>query len=145
MTDNQQPQDTADQQVPDDAYLTEPEFVGIVDKLQHEVGKENAADMTAAEIVLLARRCKDAAAEKAVAYIRETEVKSMKEWAESGWDLAKKADAKVDDLQGQIDRLASYIMAEVEGEPSQSQSAVDTAIRIIAAWKSAQEAQDAVD
>ena len=33
--------------------------------------------------------------------------------------------------QEQIDRLANFIMAEVDGEPSQSQGAVDTAIRII--------------
>ena len=31
----------------------------------------------------------------------------------------------------QIDRLARFIMEEVPGEPSQSQGAVDTAIRII--------------
>jgi hypothetical protein len=31
----------------------------------------------------------------------------------------------------QIDRLATFIMDEVPGEPSQSQGAVDTAIRII--------------
>ena len=31
----------------------------------------------------------------------------------------------------QIDRLAMFILEEVEGEPSQSEGAVDTAIRII--------------
>jgi len=31
----------------------------------------------------------------------------------------------------QIDRLARFIMEEVPGEPSQDQSAVDTAIRLI--------------
>lgn len=34
-------------------------------------------------------------------------------------------------LQTQIDCLAKFIMAEIQGEPSQSQGAVDTAIRII--------------
>jgi hypothetical protein len=36
-----------------------------------------------------------------------------------------------ENAQAQIDRLASFIMHEVPGEPSQSQGAVDTAIRII--------------
>ncbi len=31
----------------------------------------------------------------------------------------------------QIDKLANFIMAEIEGEPSQSEGAGDTAIRII--------------
>lgn len=34
-------------------------------------------------------------------------------------------------LQGQIDKLADFILEEVEGEPSQSEGAVDTAIRVI--------------
>jgi len=34
-------------------------------------------------------------------------------------------------LREQIDRLADYIMHNVEGEPSQSEGAVDCAIRII--------------
>jgi len=33
--------------------------------------------------------------------------------------------------QQQIDRLARFIMEEVPGEPSQSQGAVDTAIRLL--------------
>ena len=33
----------------------------------------------------------------------------------------------------QIDKLANFIMAEVEGEPSESEGAGDTAIRIIRA------------
>ena len=32
---------------------------------------------------------------------------------------------------GQIDKLAKFIMAEVEGEPSENEGAGDTAIRII--------------
>jgi hypothetical protein len=34
-------------------------------------------------------------------------------------------------LESQVDRLANFIMAEVPGEPSQSEGAIDTAIRII--------------
>ena len=41
-------------------------------------------------------------------------------------------DEKPDGLDDQIDRLAKFIMAEIPGEPSQSQGAVDTAIRIMA-------------
>lgn len=33
--------------------------------------------------------------------------------------------------QIQVNKLANFIMAEVDGEPSQSEGAVDTAIRII--------------
>jgi len=36
------------------------------------------------------------------------------------------------ELQEQIDKLANFIMAEVDGEPSESEGAVDCAIRIIA-------------
>lgn len=36
-------------------------------------------------------------------------------------------------LKEQIDQLAKFIMAEVPGEPSQSEGAVDTAIRIMRA------------
>lgn len=39
--------------------------------------------------------------------------------------------ARAEDLHEQVDTLAKFIMAEVPGEPSQSQGAVDTAIRII--------------
>ncbi len=38
---------------------------------------------------------------------------------------------KKKELEKQIKKLARFIMDEVEGEPSQSQGAVDTAIRII--------------
>ena len=40
-------------------------------------------------------------------------------------------DAIIADLRGQIDRLASVIIAEVPGEPSQSEGACDTAIRVL--------------
>jgi len=38
-------------------------------------------------------------------------------------------------LEGQIERLASFIMSEIEGEPSWSQGAGDTAIRVMADLK----------
>lgn len=38
---------------------------------------------------------------------------------------------RLEALEAQIDRLASFIMHCIEGEPSQSQGAVDTAIRIM--------------
>lgn len=34
-------------------------------------------------------------------------------------------------MEGQIDKLANFIMSEIEGEPSQNEGAGDTAIRII--------------
>lgn len=37
----------------------------------------------------------------------------------------------MDEAQQQVERLADFIMAEVPGEPSQSQGAVDTAIRLL--------------
>ena len=41
-----------------------------------------------------------------------------------GWGMSETA-------QEQIDRLARFIMEKVHGEPSQSQGAVDTAIRLL--------------
>lgn len=38
---------------------------------------------------------------------------------------------EVDGLREQVDRLAAFILAEVPGEPSQSQGAVDTAMRVL--------------
>lgn len=38
-------------------------------------------------------------------------------------------------VNSQIDKLAKFIMSEVEGEPSQSEDAVDTAIRIIKSYQ----------
>jgi len=47
-------------------------------------------------------------------------------------DLTKMQEEDVTEtLQSQIDRLARFIMEEVPGEPSQSEGAVDTAIRIM--------------
>ena len=34
-------------------------------------------------------------------------------------------------LESQVDRLAKFILAEIDGEPSQSEGAVDTAIRLL--------------
>ena len=39
------------------------------------------------------------------------------------------------EVNSQINKLANFIMSEVEGEPSQSQGAVDTAIRIIKSYQ----------
>jgi chromosome segregation ATPase len=39
--------------------------------------------------------------------------------------------ARVEHLEGEINRLAEFIMTNVAGEPSQSQGACDTAIRVI--------------
>lgn len=46
----------------------------------------------------------------------------------------------LNELERQIDRLANFIMHEIEGEPSESQGAVDTAIRIME--KQAREADE---
>lgn len=37
----------------------------------------------------------------------------------------------MESLESQVDRLARFIMGEIPGEPSQSQGAVDTAIRLL--------------
>lgn len=47
-------------------------------------------------------------------------------------DLVAKYVDENERLKAQIDRLAKFIMDDVPGEPSQSQGAVDAAIRIIA-------------
>src|SRR5699024_4726839 len=89
----------------------------------------------------------------------ETEVKKDLNWLKSAiqqnldfyndkdeeWQMAKvRAYAKSLDLinqldepevNSQIDKLANFIMSEVEGEPSQNQGAVDTAIRIIKSYQ----------
>lgn len=46
----------------------------------------------------------------------------------------------LEELERQIDRLANFIMHKIEGEPSESQGAVDTAIRIME--KQAREADE---
>ena len=54
-------------------------------------------------------------------------------------------------LQEQIDRLANYILANVEGEPSQSEGAVDCAIRVLGSFRAdletarAERQRDALD
>lgn len=50
----------------------------------------------------------------------------------------------VESLHSQIDRLASFIMADVPGEPSQSEGAVDTAIRIMRTRQSEPNATEAL-
>lgn len=39
---------------------------------------------------------------------------------------------KLENLEAQVDRLAKFIMFNIPGEPSQSESACDTAIRLLA-------------
>jgi hypothetical protein len=41
---------------------------------------------------------------------------------------------KVETAEEQIDRLAKFIMGEVPGEPSESEGAVDCAIRLLRQW-----------
>lgn len=56
------------------------------------------------------------------------------EAAAAAWERdhpARGEDTLSETLESQVDRLANFIMAEVPGEPSQSEGAIDTAIRII--------------
>lgn len=46
-------------------------------------------------------------------------------------------------LRSQVDRLAAYILSDVPGEPSQSQGAIDTAIRVMGQSRSVLVARDA--
>jgi len=41
------------------------------------------------------------------------------------------ADITIDELVGQLDKLAQFIVEHVPGEPSQSEGVVDTAIRLL--------------
>jgi hypothetical protein len=52
----------------------------------------------------------------------------------SAYERLVRQDEKVLVLQSQINKLANFIMAHVEGEPSQSEGAVDTAIRLLVAY-----------
>lgn len=45
-------------------------------------------------------------------------------------------------LESQVERLANFIMQNIPGEPSQSQGAVDTAIRLLTALQSEKEAAE---
>ena len=47
--------------------------------------------------------------------------------------------SRIKHLEGEITKLANYIMAEVPGEPSESQGACDTAIRVIRGFLSLKE------
>lgn len=55
--------------------------------------------------------------------------------AEEAWEFAqegqRKAIQEAAHLQGQIDQLATFIIEKVEGEPSESQGAVETIIRVL--------------
>ena len=48
-------------------------------------------------------------------------------------------------LESQIDRLAKFIMNNVPGEPSQSQGAVDTAIRLLSAMRTKAEIESELE
>jgi hypothetical protein len=52
-------------------------------------------------------------------------------WAKACQERAEAAEQARDQLDAQIERLAHFIMQHVPGEPSQSQGAVDTAIRLL--------------
>jgi hypothetical protein len=52
----------------------------------------------------------------------------------SAYERLVRQDEKALMLQSQINKLANFIMAHVEGEPSKSESAVDTAIRLLVAY-----------
>jgi hypothetical protein len=41
--------------------------------------------------------------------------------------------AMAESLESQVDRLAKFIMDQIPGEPSQSEGAIDTAIRLLRA------------
>lgn len=61
----------------------------------------------------------------------EQAVRNLTERAEFASQRADAEEAARDELDQQIDRLATFIMAHVPGEPSQSQGAIDTAIRLL--------------
>lgn len=50
-------------------------------------------------------------------------------------ELLHKAEAENATLKAQVNQLATFIMENIEGEPSQSEGAIDTAIRIMAKQK----------
>ena len=75
---------------------------------------ETQRDMNGAEIDTLLKQLYDARYEANL--------------ANRGFETIEKQDA---DLREQVNALAEYIMQNVPGEPSQSQGAVDTAIRIM--------------
>lgn len=53
----------------------------------------------------------------------------FEKWAEN----IEKATAKQPDESKEIERLADYILKNIEGEPSRNEGAVDTAIRLLGA------------
>lgn len=70
---------------------------------------------------------------------RERELGRIQQWAwnnciDRAYELAEELDEPQTNCQ--IDKLANFIMNEVVGEPSQSQGAVDAAIRIIKSYQS---------
>ena len=49
--------------------------------------------------------------------------------------MTMKGSAAMIDTEKQISELADFIMREIPGEPSKSEGAVDTAIRLLRRWK----------
>jgi len=55
----------------------------------------------------------------------------------------REKDARINNLENQINKLSAFIIENVPGEPSQSQGAVDTAIRLLSAPNKDRENDDA--
>ena len=75
----------------------------------------------------------------------EREIGRLQKWAWNNcvdrvYELINQLDEP--EVNSQIDKLANFIMSEVEGEPSQSQGAVDTAIRIIKSYQNQDRTDD---
>ena len=77
------------------------------------------------------------------------DLRRAQQWAwnnciDRAYELAEELDEP--QTNSQIDKLANFIMSEVEGEPSQSEGAVDTAIRIIKSYQNQETlSQDWID
>jgi len=127
-----------DQQlVPDEALLSVYEQVGILDKYQHEVGKEDIANMTATEIVELFNRGIALATEKATRYWRGEIAEMQREWHDSMTevvDLQRQLDAANDTLT--IAEKAGGIFANAAKEYMEERDAALAKVRALerAGW-----------
>ena len=86
--------------------------------------KEGTPTLGAVFHVLLEKEIKEATGREALGYVVDV-------GSEDDGEDVNGLEEKVDTAEEQIDRLANFIMSEVPGEPSQSEGAVDCAIRII--------------
>lgn len=59
----------------------------------------------------------------------------FEKWAEN----IEKATSKQSDASKEIEKLADFILKNIEGEPSRNESAVDTAIRLLKGEKTPKE------